>query len=322
MTSGGQIYIAYGTTLYDLQEFDGTQAWSYSFSGLEFPSVNPPAVSNGVVYIAAGQQSSTYLFAFNASNGSEIFRSPMSSQWEHYLAPAIGSQGIYTNAGEYGGLYAFNTSGTQLFFENLSQTSEWTPAVDADNVYSYTGALNVVNALTGATVATVTDPTFENYIYQIGGSVVLGAPGSVFAANYDNSALNGGGIGNALLNFNVATQTVAWKIGGGYPTTPAYNAGVLYAANNNPLRLEARAESNGALLWSWVPPLSSDTGFVSEVLLTETMAFVSTNTNVYGIDLATHQTVWSYPGAALLALSQNGIVYIQGAGPLTAINVK
>jgi hypothetical protein len=58
------------------------------------------------------------------------------------------------------------------------------------------------------------------------------------------------------------------------------------------------------------------------VLLTETMAFVSTNTNVYGIDLATHQTVWSYPGAALLALSQNGIVYIQGAGPLTAINVK
>jgi hypothetical protein len=49
---------------------------------------------------------------------------------------------------------------------------------------------------------------------------VLGAPGSVFAANYANSILNGGGIGNTLLNFRTATNSIAWQFTGCYPTTP------------------------------------------------------------------------------------------------------
>jgi outer membrane protein assembly factor BamB len=55
------------------------------------------------------------------------------------------------------------------------------------------------------------------------------------------------------------------------------------------------------------------------------MVFISTNTGVYGIDTTTHQTVWSYPavGGARLALSANGILYLQfGQNGLTAINVK
>jgi hypothetical protein len=55
------------------------------------------------------------------------------------------------------------------------------------------------------------------------------------------------------------------------------------------------------------------------------MVFISTNTAVYGIDITTHQTVWSYPaaGGARLAMSANGILYLQfGANGITAINVK
>ena len=140
-----------------------------------------------------------------------------------------------------------------------------------------------------------------------------------------------GGIGNTLLAFNVPLNTVAWKIAGDYPSTPAYNAGVLYATNNNPVRLEARSESDGALLWSWVPPQAGDTGFYSETLLTKNLIFVSTNLATYAIDSSTHQMVWSYPLTGKLALSQNGILYIEGRrsqgspsvpGTLTAINVK
>jgi hypothetical protein len=71
--------------------------------------------------------------------------------------------------------------------------------------------------------------------------------------------------------------------------------------------------------------LAGDTSFLSEVLLTQNIAFVSTNTAVYGIDITTHQTVWSYPavGGARLALSANGILYLQfGANGFSAINVK
>jgi len=321
-TDGGQLYIATGTTLYALNEFDASQIWSYDFSSLPFASVNAPAEANGTVYMAAGQQSSTYLFAFEEASGAVVFQSPMSSQWEHYFAPTIGADGVYTNAGTYGGLFGFDFSGNPLFFDQLAQTSQWTPAADDQHVYSYTGQLTVADPITGAVQTTINDPTFENFEYIMDGSAVLGAPGSVFAANYTNAYINGGAEGNTLLDFNVNTAALTWQITGDYGYNPAYHAGVLYAANNSPFRLEARRESDGSLLWSWTPPQAGDTTFDSEVLLTDSLIFVSTNLATYGIDTSTHQLVFSYPFPGRLALSRNGILYIQGTGPIVAINVK
>jgi hypothetical protein len=320
-TNGGQIYLAYDTTLYALREHDAGQVWSRSFAGMQFPSVNPPAVSDGTVYMAAGQQSTTTLQGFNETDGSLVFTSRMSSQWEHYLAPTIGPYGIYTNAGTYGGLYAFDFLGNQAFFGAESQQSEWTPAVDDERIYTYTGALSVYDR-NGNVMARIADPSYQNYVYRIGGSPVIGAPGSVFAAAYENAYLNGGGIGNRLVNFDIANQSIAWSVAGVYAKTPAYSAGVVYVGNNNPLRLEARSETNGTLLWSWPPSQPGDIGFSSEVLLTDSMIFVSTNLATYGIDRESHQMVWSYPLSGRLALSRSGVLYIQGAGPVVAINVR
>ena len=330
VASNGVLFIGGGTTLYARNESDNSAVWSYDFSGLAFPSVNPPSIDAGVVYVAAGQQSSTYMFAFNAADGTLRFKSLMSSQWEHYLAPAIGPQGIYTNAGTYGGLFGFDTTGTQLFADYMPQTSEWTPAVDATAIYTYTGdALRVLDPVTGAVNATIADPNPQNFVYQINGSAVLGARGSVFAADYVNASINGTNTGNTLTDFNTTLNSIAWVVNGNYANTPAYNAGVLYVTNNNPVRLEARAEADGTLLWSWVPPQAGDTTFVSETLLTNTMIFVSTNLATYGIDTTTHQTVWSYPLVGKLALSRSRILYIEGQqsqtgvpGTLTAINVN
>ena len=328
-TEGGKFFTAGNDAVTARSEHDGSTLWTYSFSGLPYPSANPPAVSNGTVYVAAGQQSSTYMFGLNASDGTVRFRSAMSSQWEHYLAPTVGPSGIYTNAGGYGGLYAFDAQGMNLYFGNTSQQSTWTPAVDSRSVYAYTGdALRVFHPVTGVLQTKISDPTFSNYIYEIGGSAVLGAPDSVFAAAYGNSFLNGGGIGNSLVHFNLQTSTVDWTVRGVYPRTPAYDSGILYAVNNNPLRLEARNEVDGALVWSWTPQASGDTEFVSEVLLTQNTVIVSTNLSTYAIDRSTHRAVWSYPAAGNLAMSANGILYIASFGTfgatsmtLTAINL-
>ena len=331
VAANGMLYIGGGTALYARNESDNSAVWSYDFSGLApFPSVNPPSVAGGVVYVAAGEQSSTFMFAFRAADGTLVFKSPMSSQFEHYLAPTIGPRGIYTNAGTYGGLYGFDPTGLQLFFAFMPQTSQWTPAVDASAIYTYTGdALRVLDPVTGAVNVMIADPNPQNFIYQIDGSAVLGAPGSVFAADYANASFNGGGIGNTLTDFNTTSKSISWMVNGDYANTPAYNAGVLYATNNYPVRLEARAEADGTLLWSWVPPQAGDTGFVSETLLTNNMIFVSTNLATYGIDTTTHQTVWSYPLIGKLALSRSRILYIEGQqsqtgvpGTLTAINVN
>jgi putative Ig domain-containing protein/putative pyrroloquinoline-quinone binding quinoprotein len=322
-TDGGQLYIAIGTTLYALRELDASQVWSYDVSGLPFPSVNPPAEANGTVYMAAGQQTSTFLFAFDETDGTVVFKAPMSSQWEHYFAPTIGPGGIYTNAGTYGGLYGFDFSGNLLFFNtSLLQVSQWTPAVDSSYVYSYAFNLTVSDPVTGADQAKITDPNSQDFNYYADGSAVLGAPGSVFAASYANAYINGGGLGNYLFDFNVNTQAIAWQLSGDYGYNPAYNAGILYAANNSPLRLEARDENDGSLIWSWTPPQAGDITFDSEVLLTNSMIFVSTNLATYGIDAITHNLVFSYPFPGRLALSKNGILYIQGTGPIVAINMK
>ena len=321
-TNAGRLFIAYGTSLYALREHDASQLWTRSFSSLQFPSVNPPAVGNGMVFIAAGQQSSASLRAFDEVDGTPKFTAAMSAQWEHYLAPTVGANGVYTNAGTYGGLYGFNFSGEQLFFAPLDQQSMWTPAVDDTHVYAYTGRLTVVDPQTGVVQANISDPSFTNYTYQINGSAVLGAPGSVFAAPHENAYLNGGGIGNKLTRFDATIQNIVWQVAGVYPRTPAYDSGVVYIGNNNPLRLEARAESDGSLLWSWTPPLPADTSFNSEVLLTDSMIFVATDTVTYGIDRATRQVVFSYPLSGRLALSRSGVLYIQGVGPIVAINVK
>ncbi len=322
-TSNGMYYIAGGNALEARKELDASLVWRYDFSGLSFPSANPPAVANGLVYIAAGQQSSTYMFAFDAISGSLIFKSPMSSQWESYLAPTIGPEGVYTNAGTYGGIYGFAPTGQQLFFTPLDQQSAWTPAADENTVYAYYGSgLSLVDPLTGRVKGSIVDPTFTNYIYVVGGSVVLGAANSAFAAAYDNSWLNGGGIGNSLIHYNTQALAVDWQSAGDYPASPAYNAGVLYAVNNNPLQLEARSEKDGSLLWSWVPPASGDVGFKSEVLLTKNLAFVSTNLSTYAVDLTTHKAAWSYPVTGNLALSSNGVLYLEGINTLTAINAK
>lgn len=320
-TAGGRLFVCSNNTLRALQESDASVVWEYDFSSLTFPSANPPAVANGVVYIAAGQQGSAFLFAFNASDGALRFKAPMSAQWERYLPSVAGSSGVYTNSGAFGGLYAFNTSGQSLFVGVLEQTSMWSAAVDTSAVYTYTGSLRLFDPITGVLLKTIDDPTFTNYVYEIHGSPVLG-PDSVFVANYANARLNAGDIGNHLLRFRPSAGMVAWSIAGTYSRTPAYDAGVVFAVNEKPVRLEARAESDGSLLWSWVPPQAGDTNFIGEVLLTRNVVFVSTGAAVYGIDRATHATIWSWPESGHLALSSSGVLYIHGNTHLTAINVK
>jgi hypothetical protein len=331
VTSNGMLYVVSseylaGGVLYAKREQDGTEAWRFEVSGMTDPAANPAAVANGVVYFAAGHQSETYLFARNAADGTAVYRSDMTSQWESYYAPTIGPNGVlYANAGTYGGLYAFNPQGDQLYFSSQSQVSNWTPAVNGTGVYAYTGdRLQVVDPLTGIVNVTIQDPTFQNYAYDLGGAPVLGsaALGSVFAAAYTNSILNGGAIGNSLTNFRTNTGNIAWQVQGVYPTTPGYKDGVVYAVNQNPLRLEARAEADGALLWSWTPDYAGESQFVSEVLLTDNLAFVATNYATHAIDVLTHRSVWSYPASGKLALSANGILYIHNSTDLIAINLK
>jgi outer membrane protein assembly factor BamB len=311
----GQLFFSEGNRLSARREDDGVEIWHYDPN---LP-VNPPAVANGIIYAAIGSQSDTHLIARDAHTGDPIFTSQMSSQWETFLSPTIGSHGIYANAGTYGGMYSFKTTGEELFpFRALPQMSVWTPAVDASGVYAYTGnALTVFDPSTGQTTHTIADPDHQNYAYEIVGSAVIGNASSIFAANYATAI---GNEANQLIRFDVAHDTIAWSVPGTYSMTPAYHDGIVYAVNENPSRLEARAEDDGRLLWSWTPPPLAK--FHSEPLLTRNLVIVSLDMGTFAIDRITHRPVWSYPAEGHLALSKSGILYIQGEHKLIAINAK
>ncbi len=323
VAANGLFYSAGNNMLQARREFDASVAWSYSVAGLEYPSVNPPAVADGAVYMMAGRQNATSMFGFDAATGVVRFRTPMVSQWDASLAPTAVAGALYTSGGSYGGMYGFGPAGDVMFSASISPSNSWTPALDATQGYAYTGdSLTVFNRKTGATLQKIVDYEDTNYFYQVGGAAVLGAPGTAYAAHYGNASVNSGTPGNSLMKFDTVKGLIDWRVKGSYPVTPAYLDGALYVPNGNPYRVEIRSETDGALRWSWTPQSAADTGWAAEPIVTKTHLFVSTGSTTYALDLRSHKPVWSYPAGGKLALSRNGVLYIQNKDALTAINLK
>ena len=335
--AAGRLYVNSGHVTYALNEFDSSTAWQHDFNvdlaGINFiTTLNPPAVSGGKTFVTTSPSQATWMYGFDASNGAPLFKTAFDSQAERYLAPTVDDGVVFEDGGLYGGMYAFDANaGTQTFFTALQQYDEWTPAVDTNYAYAYVGGpgasagqLSIVDRHTGTLVASIVDPSFHWNGDSMFSAPVLGQPSSVFAVNVGNPAAN------SLLDFDTTAQSILWQVAGGYTGNPAYGASVLYAVNSSPYRLEARSESDGSLLWSWAPqPLRSETRFIGDVLATNNLVFVSTNTTTYAISQSTHQPVWSIPIPGRLALSANGILYVVAVdavgdtnGTVLAVNVK
>lgn len=322
------------SNLYALSESDMTTHWK---SGLgAAPRANPPAVSGGKVFVATSGHSDTFMWSFDASTGAQLSKTAFSSQWEHYYAPVIDGQAVYTNGGYYGGVNAFNfADGSAKWFLGLNQYDEWTPAVDENYVYAYVGescsgcnnaGLNVINKSNGTLAFRINDPQFDWKGWSMYGSPVIGSNNSVIVVNgrttyyvndpyFRNSA--------TLISFNIASRSVNWQVTASYWGNPAVANGVIYTTNYYPYQLEARSETTGALLWSWQPTRSDETGFYGDLIASDNLVFVSTNRRVYAISLSTHQPVWSYWRAGTTAISANGVLYIVASGGrLGAVNLK
>jgi hypothetical protein len=316
--TGGLFYTARDNKLQARRETDGSVAWTYDFSTLAYPAVNPTTVEGGVVYMAAGQQPG-YLFGLDAVTGGVRIKAPVNFQ-NDAIAPVAFNGTVYSDTGTYSGVQAISANGDILYRAGSGQGISGTPAVDDASLYVYANnSLYVYDRKTGVQRSRIDEVGGQTSYGAIGGAPVLGAKGTVFAASY--SAASWGGA-NALLKFNVEKGYIDWRMSGAYAVTPAYADGIVYAVNKSPYRLEARAESDGALRWSWTPPVAGETLWNAEPIVTKNMVFVSTDMNTYAIDLRTHRPVWSYPLSGRLALTRSGILYIHANEALVAVSVK
>jgi outer membrane protein assembly factor BamB len=288
----------------------GGELWMREFGNIH--TVNPPAYANGFVYLQTGGHEDSFLWALDAGTGAVRFQSPFANQWSHYFAPTIVGTTVYMAGGYYGGMYAFNAAtGMQRWFASLNQYDQFTPAVSGGFVYAYTGSyqpkLTVVDTTTGQVAYEIADPGFVWDGWSMNTAPTLGGASNLLATN-----------GGRLISFDLQARTIGYQLSPGFRGQPTVANGVVFVANG--AQVQARAEADGSLQWSWTPPEGQPTG---PMIVTKNLLLLSTAANTYAVDLASHAQVWSYPAGGQLALSAQGILFIsQSTGKLTAVSMR
>lgn len=339
-TADGKVYVTddvyFGTAaLRALDESTGAEVWTASFGSV--PALNPPAVSGGRVHAAVTGHEATSLWTFDAQTGALIRSAPFESQFFNFLAPVVHQDAVY-NGGGYGGgtVYSFSlATGARNWAATSGIDDMFAPAVDDSFVYHYDGTgLVKLDRATGAVLARIADPLgplSTGYSYHA--APMIGSSDNVIAFSGGTHTWRAGAnterMGQRrLTNFLLGSNVLGWSSANAYLTAPALANGVIYAARNAPMSLDAIDEATGSVLWSWTPPAGSgDAGFHRNIVATRKLVFVSTDTGVYAIDIHKRAHVWHYPEPGMLALSGGRTLYIAtGAmasnGKLVAIRLK
>lgn len=305
-------------TTYVINKNDASLIWSHDF-GYIF-GLNPPALKDDVLYVAAtGQSQDAFLYAFDARSGVQRFKSSFGAQWEHYLAPTVADGAVLTNGGTYGGVYSFSvSSGVQQWFSAGPQEDMLTPAVTSTDAFYYAyGSLFDVNRTDGSLKFSIADPQFSLCCYaQIAAPILGTSTKNVIAMSGDQfsgmaSSSEGGYFARSLINFDLELRKIAWRTTKAYITNPALANSTLFAGTLNAPSLDAISEVDGSVKWSWTPS-SGDTRFCRNIVATQNLIFASTDLALYAIDIGTHQTVWSAPYPGDLALDNDTLVVSVG----------
>lgn len=303
-------YFSTQSTLVAWSEDTGKEVWRVDLGAV--PRANPAAAANGKVYLATSGHESTFFWVFDQATGQLQSKKSMSAQWERYLAPTVYGDTVYTNSGYYGGMSKFSTVTNDLLWATtaLPQYDGWTPAVDGTYAYTFIGgSLYAVNVGDG-TVAYKIEDIDNSWSGYTGTVPVLSDGQSAFIVN-----------GGRLVAFDLAAKTRLWSANGTAVGQPVYAKKVLYAMNAAGTVLEAHSPSTGAMLWT-SQSLNSGEIF-NKLLVTDNLAFVSSEKVTLAIDLTTRQVVWNYPLGGDLSISNRGVLYISGQNrKIAAINLE
>jgi Bacterial Ig-like domain (group 2) len=269
-----------------------------------------PAYAGGTVIVQTNDIAS-YLWSFDEVTGATRFRVGYTSQWSRYLAPVIVGQTVYHGCGYGDGLCATSTTdGALLWTSPTNQYDGWTPAVVGGIAYTYTGEyspkVTAVDITNGKTLYEIADSKFSWNGWTMNGAPVI-----------DNGRLLATQAGR-LVSFDLANRKLEWEVDAAFTGNVTVASGVIFVANTG--QVEARSETDGSLLWIWIPP---EGRVSSPIIATRNLLFVSTQTNTYAVDISSHRHVWSYNAVGELAIGASGTLYIgQSSGVLAAIKLK
>ncbi len=310
VAGNGKVYVAAPVyhdqaELFSFDEITGEEVWKTSFGNM--PWLNPPALNGESVFVATSGHSDTKVWAVDRKLGEVKFQSDFSSQWGRYMAPTVFRDQVFQTGGYYGGYtYAFSTEDGERKWAQPSGAS-WgsdTPAADEKHVYVHDGVkLSVIDRTDGGLVGEIPDP-FGSYYYDYSGAPVIGDSGAVFA-------YSGAGYGGRVITkYDISEMTHVWSTESSYEGYFAIADGVIYAARSGTATLDALDEETGNVLWSWTSLSAADSSFSGNIIVTKNVLFFSTNANLYAIDLATREELWSYDAPGMISISDNRILLL------------
>ncbi|WP_159976331.1 MULTISPECIES: PQQ-binding-like beta-propeller repeat protein [unclassified Novosphingobium] len=308
-----------------LDASSGAERWHYSLGNVS--NASGPALSDGEVLFSTMFTSSgnNPLVVLDAASGQFKRNLIFAAQWSTFAQPTVYDDSAYIASGYYGNeVYAWNfKAGTQTWQTSGSGGNSWdgeAPAVDARYLYYYSGNLDVIDRVTGAIVKSIDDPFWQWNGYSYGGTPMIGSDNHVVA--YSGNGQGTYSISFPLVSYDIAKGAYRWRTASGYTVIPAVGKGVVYAASNQVLEFDAIDEETGAVKWAW--PLPAGEKFTGNIVVTDTLAFVSTDAGVYAIDLTSHATAWSARTPGLLAITPDAqlVVSSPSSGMIIAYSLR
>jgi len=311
--AGGRIFLtANGSTpsITALGEKTGQQLWQRTFAPAV--SMNPPTYFEGKVYAQRSNQSAdSQLIAVDGATGVTAFSSPYDTQLWTHLAPAVSSLGAFVNGGSSGGIYGYHEdTGAQRFFFSLPQADQWTPAILANELFSFVnGTLTSHNPASGASLWSVS-LGWGGYGYAMNRTVALQGR-SAYLINDSPTAVDND---EDLVCINLDTHAVVWSINGNFTGTPAINLGTVYAISGN--TVQARSASDGHLLATYTAPAGEF--LTDQPLITDDLVIAKSSEKTYAFGRYDQMLVQTFNQGGQVSVADDQIIIVSGDGLVSA----
>ncbi|MFZ6767410.1 PQQ-binding-like beta-propeller repeat protein [Undibacterium sp. Di26W] len=317
-----------GGAVFAVNESDGKVKWTFPVAD---GWVNPPAAQNGKVYFMNTGTQSSGLWVLDQSNGNRLGKTNVITTSSYFYAPVVDGQTVFSRNGPQNQFLSSSSADTlssNWNFASDNMDALWSPAVDTNYVYMFVtkgntggpGGLAMINRQSGKQTTLIAAPDIQASMTRVEPTLCDGV-NLLIASN-----------GLSLVNFDLASQKIKWTVKDTFYSNPVCAGSTLYILNG--YGVDARSLSTGALLWQWKfpdgvyydqKPIGAN-GYLQNMIVTNNVLLVGSFSAVFAVDLSSHQTVWSYPRGGDLALSKNGILYVNkgtsGYGSFMAFNTK
>ncbi|WP_082938696.1 PQQ-binding-like beta-propeller repeat protein [Mitsuaria sp. 7] len=293
------------------RESDGSIAWTQAL-GSPGAKASSPTLANGEVFVVTSglvaSGSETELWRISQATGQILLRQSYSFSSTSQTAPLHVNGKLYfclRSASGSRGLTRFDATTLQPDWTVPLSIDTCTPSSDGTSIYVFgDNKLTAIDASTGAVNYSIAAQTPGSYLTP---PPVLDGRGRAYVAAYTTGSFTND---SSLIAFDLNTRTVAWQLSGHFDSNPVPVGDAVYVSNDR--SLDARASSDGRLLWSWVSDSSGLDGLDSGLVVSNGHAFVASRWATHAIDLSTHASAWSDPLGGSLALSGQGVLYIGG----------